>query len=91
MIDVSEASNKNRFSVISTFSGGGGSSIGYSLAGGKVLVANEFVKVAAETYKANFKNTPVIVDDIRKLTGQDFLSNAGLKVGELDLLDVKFI
>ena len=40
--DVFDASNQNKFSVISTFAGGGGSSTGYRLAGGKVLCVNEF-------------------------------------------------
>ena len=35
--DVVNASNQNKFNVISTFAGGGGSSTGYRLAGGKIL------------------------------------------------------
>ena len=42
--DVVNASNQNKFNVISTFAGGGGSSTGYRLAGGKILCINEFVK-----------------------------------------------
>ena len=49
--DVYDASAQNKFTVISTFAGGGGSSTGYRLAGGKVLVVNEFVEEAQETYK----------------------------------------
>lgn len=85
--DVNAASAQQKFKVISTFAGGGGSSTGYRLAGGKVLVANEFVEEAAETYRANYPDTTVIVEDIRKLTGHDLLSAAGLSVGELDILD----
>lgn len=85
--DVHESASKKRFTVISTFSGGGGSSIGYKLAGGDVLVANEFVKTASDTYSANFPDTPVLTGDIRTLKGEDFLKLAGLKVGELDVLD----
>ena len=44
--DVIEASNQNKFKVISTFAGGGGSSTGYRLAGGNVLCMNEFVEEA---------------------------------------------
>ena len=43
MQDVHNASAQEKFKVISTFAGGGGSSTGYRLAGGKVLVINEFV------------------------------------------------
>jgi len=84
--DVLDQSNKKLFTHISTFSGGGGSTIGIKLAGGNTLVANEFVEEAVSTYKDNF-NTPVILGDIKDLTGQDFLDKAGIKKGELDLLE----
>lgn len=74
--------------VISTFSGCGGSSLGYRLAGCTVLAANEFVPAAAEVYRANASpSTVVIEDDIRSLSGADLLAAAGLEVGELDILD----
>ena len=44
-----------KFTVISTFAGGGGSSTGYRLAGGKVLCINEFIPEAVETYSRNFR------------------------------------
>ena len=59
-----EKLDKNGYTVISTFSGCGGSSLGYKLAGYKVLWANEFIKAAAETYKANHKNTILNQKDI---------------------------
>ena len=40
------------FNVLSTFAGGGGSSTGYRLAGGKILAINEFVPEAQNTYRA---------------------------------------
>ena len=49
--DVKQASKENKFTVISTFAGGGGSSTGYRLAGGKILCVNEFVEQARITYK----------------------------------------
>jgi DNA (cytosine-5)-methyltransferase 1 len=85
--DVIDNSNKELFTVISTFAGGGGSSTGYRLAGGKILCVNEFVEAAVETYKANYPNTPVLVEDIKKLNGEDFLKAAGIQKGELDILD----
>ena len=84
---VVDNSNKELFNVISTFAGGGGSSTGYRLAGGKILCVNEFVEAAVDTYKSNYPNTPVLPDDIKKLTGEDFLKIAGIKKGELDILD----
>jgi DNA (cytosine-5)-methyltransferase 1 len=75
------------YKVISLFSGCGGSSLGYQMAGLKVLLANEFVPEAANTYRANFPNTLVIEDDIRKITGKQILDKVGLQSGELDILD----
>jgi len=85
--DVIDNSNKELFTVISTFAGGGGSSTGYRLAGGKILCVNEFVEAAVETYKANYPNTPVLPNDIKELKGEDFLKAAGIQKGELDILD----
>jgi|TARA_R110000823_G_C15923093_1_gene498833 DNA (cytosine-5)-methyltransferase 1 len=85
--DVYDASAQNKFTVISTFAGGGGSSTGYRLAGGKVLVVNEFVEEAQETYKQNYPETHILPGDIKKLNGKDFLDASGLKVGEVDILD----
>jgi DNA (cytosine-5)-methyltransferase 1 len=92
MADVMEASAAGKFKVISTFAGGGGSSTGYRLAGGKVLLASEFVPEAARTYRTNFPDCVVDPRDIREISASDetvanFLAIAGLKVGQLDVLD----
>lgn len=47
---MNELSEKTLFSVTSTFSGGGGSPIGYKLAGGDVPLANEIDTDAVSTY-----------------------------------------
>lgn len=73
--------------VISTFSGTGGSSCGYKLAGCKVLASVEFIPEAVESYKTNFPDTLVIQDDIRNVTGKQLLDMVGLQVGELDIFD----
>ena len=85
--DVYDASSQNKFSVISTFAGGGGSSTGYRLAGGKILCINEFVEEAQNTYRENYPDTLILPGDIKKLSGKDFLDAAGIGVGELDILD----
>ena len=85
--DVHAASAQEKFKVISTFAGGGGSSTGYRLAGGKVLVINEFVEEAQKTYAENYPETIILPGDIKELTGKDFLDAAGVDVGELDILD----
>ena len=85
--DVYDASAQEKFKVISTFAGGGGSSTGYRLAGGKVLVINEFVEEAQKTYAENYPETVILPGDIKELTGKNFLDAAGVDEGEIDILD----
>ncbi len=85
--DVYDGEAQNKFNVISTFAGGGGSSTGYRLAGGKILCINEFVKEARNTYHENYPNTPILPDDIKELEGKDLLEAANIGVGEVDILD----
>ena len=87
MKDVYAGEALEKFTVISTFAGGGGSSTGYRLAGGKILAINEFVEEARNTYRDNYPTTPIMDGDIKELKGEDFLKLTGLKEGELDLLD----
>jgi DNA (cytosine-5)-methyltransferase 1 len=75
------------FDVVSLFAGCGGSSTGYVMAGGKVLLAVEWDDNAVATYKANYPDTPVYHGDIGKLTIDEILKITGLKPGELDILD----
>ena len=85
LADLKESASRKKFNVVSFFAGGGGSSCGYKLAGGDVLCVNEFQQVHADTYSANFPNTPVIVDDIRKLNGERIREQIGNV--EIDILD----
>lgn len=78
---------KTAFNVVSLFAGGGGSSTGYRMSGGKVLAINEFIKSAVSTYRANWPDTIIIESDIKQLSGEDILSAISKKKGELDLLD----
>lgn len=75
------------FSVVSTFSGCGGSSLGYQMAGGKVRLAVEWDKNAVDTYRLNFPDTPIYHGDIVELRGEEALELSGLRRGELDVLD----
>jgi DNA (cytosine-5)-methyltransferase 1 len=75
------------FSVVSTFSGCGGSSLGYKLAGGKILLAVEYDKNAALSYQLNFPTTPVFADDIHNLSVDRILEITQLKSSELDIFD----
>lgn len=79
--------NNHKFEVVSLFAGGGGSSTGYRMAGGKVIAVNEFIPEAIKTYQANWPKTKVLAGDIKKITADDILSAIGKKKGELDILD----
>ena len=84
--DIEKASAEKRFTAISLFAGVGGGCMGAKLAGGKILAINEFIEEARRVYKINFPDTPIIPNDIRELSGEDIMSIAGIKKGELDLL-----
>lgn len=70
----------DNITAVSLFSGAGGMDIGFENAGVKVVVANELVKEAAETYKTNHPEGVMINDDINnvideigKYFGTDFV------------------
>ena len=73
--------------VISTFAGCGGSSLGYKWAGYDELLAVEWDEHAGETFKANFPEVPLYLDDIAKLSVEQVLERTGLAPGELDVFD----
>ncbi len=78
----------NGLKVISTFAGCGGSSLGYRMAGFKVVWASEFVDAARKVYEENAA-PGTIVDgrDIREVDPLDVLRLLKMKPGELDVLD----
>lgn len=77
----------NGYEMVSTFSGAGGSCLGYKMAGFRCLLASEFVPAAREVYEANFPGVPVDGGDIREVTAEDILTRIGKGVGELDVLE----
>ena len=77
----------NAPTVISTFAGAGGSSLGYSMAGYRELLAVEWDDNAVETFKLNFPGVPVYHGDIAQLSVDECLSMAGIEPGQLDILD----
>lgn len=89
-IPLMEEINKishNGYYVVSTFSGCGGSSLGYKMSGFKVLWANEFIPEAQKTYEQNHKGTFLDKRDIRIIKPEEILQQINKKKGELDLLD----
>lgn len=78
---------KNAPTVISTFAGAGGSSLGYSMAGYRELLAVEWDNNAVETFKLNFPSVPVYHGDIAKLSVNECLNLAKIQPRELDVFD----
>jgi len=67
----------NGLTVASTFSGCGGSCLGYRMAGYRVLWANEFMPAAQETYRANFPTTHLDCRDIKEVKPEEILEITG--------------
>jgi len=78
---------KKKPTVISLFAGCGGSSLGYSRAGFKELLAIDFDKNAVETFRLNFPDVPCWQEDISKISGRKIMSFCRIRKGELGLLD----
>jgi DNA (cytosine-5)-methyltransferase 1 len=73
--------------VISTFAGTGGSSLGYHWAGFKELLAIDFDAHAVECFKLNFPDVPVWKRSVVEVTGQEILDFCKIERGELDVFD----
>lgn len=87
MKEIAKVKGTNGYKVVSTFSGCGGSCLGFEMAGFDVVFASEFVEEARKVYALNHPNVPIDKKDIRKLTPNDILKATGLEVGELDVLE----
>lgn len=78
----------NGLRVVSTFSGCGGSCLGYRMAGYRVVWANEFVPIAQESYRANAADCCILdCRDIRDVTAEEILQATGLPQGDVDIFD----
>lgn len=78
---------RDRATLVSTFSGCGGSCLGFRMAGCRTLWANEFVEAAAIVYKMNAPDVHVDQRDIREVRAEDILDITGLAKGELDIFE----
>ena len=73
--------------VVSTFAGCGGSSLGYRMAGFRELLAVDFEENAVATFARNFPGVPVWQRDITKVTAEEVLSFCKIGKGDLDVFD----
>lgn len=87
MEEIRKVEGINNYNVVSTFSGAGGSCLGFKMAGYNILWANEFIPAAQEVYKLNHKNTYLDCRDIRNVTPKEILNKINLEVGELDVFE----
>ena len=78
----------NGLNVVSTFSGCGGSCLGFKMAGYRPVWASEFIEAARETYVANSPGVPIDARDIREVTGDSIRDSWLLDSDdELDVLE----
>jgi DNA (cytosine-5)-methyltransferase 1 len=87
MVDAVAAAGSNGYTMVGTFSGGGGSSIGYKLAGFDIRWVNEFDVVASDIYRLNFPDAQIDTRSITEIGASEIMAATGLAVGELDLLE----
>lgn len=73
--------------VISTFCGTGGSSLGYHYAGYEELLAIDFDPHAVQCFKLNFPEVPCWKRDITTVSANEILEFCKMEVGQLDILD----
>lgn len=67
----SQKKSKHGFNTIDLFAGVGGIRIGFEKAGFKTVFANDFEEKCKDTYDINFKDSKLIVEDIRKIGVDD--------------------
>ena len=87
MAEIAKVRATNGYKVVSTFSGAGGSCLGFEMAGYDILWASEFVEAARDTYVLNHPNVKLDGRDIREVSPTEILSACRLKRGELDVLE----
>ena len=85
--EIKKSSDKKLYTVVSLFSGAGGSSTGYKMSGGDIRLVSDFQETCIKNYLHNYPNTPYICSDIRNLTGNKILASIEMKPRELDILD----
>ena len=81
------ATPPNGLTHVSTFSGSGGTCLGFRMAGYATIWANECDDHAQQSYRANHPDTVLDPRDVRDVTAADILAAAGLSIGQLDVFE----
>jgi DNA (cytosine-5)-methyltransferase 1 len=71
---------KNKYTIVSLFSGCGGLDLGFIQAGFEVVWANDFFKEAVDTYKANIGNH-IVYGDITKIPSSEIPNDFDILLG----------
>ncbi len=87
MEEIAKVRGTNGLTVVSTFSGCGGSCLGFEMAGYQVLWASEFVPAAREVYALNHPGVILDDRDIREVRPEEVLAAIGKAPGEVDVLE----
>jgi len=77
----------NGYKVVSTFSGCGGTCLGFRMAGFQTVWASEFIPAAQQVYRLNHPHVPLNTKDIRDVLPEDILRESGLSRGEVDVFE----
>jgi DNA (cytosine-5)-methyltransferase 1 len=85
MAEVAAVKGTNGLKLVSTFSGCGGSCLGFEMAGYETLWASEFVPAAAATYRLNHSGVHVDESDVRDVTADTIRAVIGDV--EIDVLE----
>lgn len=76
----------NGYTLISLFSGALGLDLGFLAAGYELRLANDIDENSYNTVKTNIPSIPFILDDFNKVSTENVLREAGLGIGEVDVL-----
>ena len=72
--------------AVDLFSGVGGLSLGFEMAGFDTVIAVELNPTHCATYKFNFPNTPILCKSIVDTTGKEIRASANLEDRDIDLV-----
>lgn len=75
-----------RHIAVDLFSGAGGLSLGFEMAGFDVAIAVELSPIHCATYQLNFPNTAILCQSVVNTTGKEIRNRANLEDKDIDLV-----
>lgn len=74
------------YKLIDLFAGAGGITTGFHWAGFETVFANEYDPAIANSYKYNYPNVDLIVEDVRNIDFDKIKKDKGIKNGDIDVI-----